>query len=273
MVQFVARLRQKAETCSFKNLEKRLIEQVTEHCSSERLRLKFLKAGKTLTLQTLQEMARVDEGAEMHASAISHQLEKEQASVNRIKTSHIHAPPRERSQRFRSQNPKKCFRCGKLGHIALDMTCPARGQKRHKCNNFNHFAACCKTKIVNRNQIVFNPPKVLKKEWHVNTVEESLNEFKSEYVFGLKFRSMNKYVSVFVGEIKLFVLIDSGSSCKLIDKLTWEKITTNFIEPVATFLNLKQGWSLETKFLRSWSWSRMFKHGFGLGLVPMRSSS
>ena len=32
------------------NLEERIVEQVIEQCSSERLRLKFLKAGKTLTL-------------------------------------------------------------------------------------------------------------------------------------------------------------------------------------------------------------------------------
>ena len=63
------------------------------------MRLKFLKASKTLTLQTLQ-MARVDEAAEMQAFAISHQLEYEQASVNRMKTSHINAPPRERAQKF-----------------------------------------------------------------------------------------------------------------------------------------------------------------------------
>ena len=112
------------------------------------------------------------------------------------------------------------------------MMCPAREQKCHKCNNFNHSAACCKTEIVNRNQKVFNPPKVLKKESHVNTDEESLNEFEFEYVFGLKFHSMNNYVSVFVGELKLSVMIDSGPSCNLIDKLTWEKINTNFIEPV-----------------------------------------
>ena len=80
---------------------------------------------------------------------------------------------------------------------------------------------------------MFNPPKILKKESHVNTVEESLNEFKSEYVFGLKFRSMNNYVSIFVDELKLSVMIDSGSSCNLIDRLTWEKINANFIEPVS----------------------------------------
>ena len=72
---------------------------------------------------------------------------------------------------------------------------------------------------------MFNQAKVLKKESQVNTVEESLNEFESEYVFGLKFRSMNNYASA--------VMIDSGSSCNLINKLTWEKINTNFIEPVS----------------------------------------
>ena len=86
---------------------------------------------------------------------------------------------------------------------------------------------------MSRNQKVFNPPKVLKNESHVNTVEESLNEFKSEYVSGLKFRCMNNYVSVFVGELKLSVMIDSGSSRNFIDKLTLEKINTNFIEPVS----------------------------------------
>ena len=123
---FVTRLRQKAETCLFENLEERLTEQVIEHSSFERLRLMTLKAGKTLTLQTLQEMAQVDEASEMQASAISHQLENKQTSVNRIKTSHINTPPRERAQKFRSQNPKKCFRCSKLGHITSDMMCPAR---------------------------------------------------------------------------------------------------------------------------------------------------
>ena len=49
--QFVTPLRQKAETCFSDNLEERIVEQFIEQCVSERLRLKFLKASKTLTLR------------------------------------------------------------------------------------------------------------------------------------------------------------------------------------------------------------------------------
>ena len=66
MDQYLTELHQKAETCSVGTLEDRFIEQVIENRVLESLRRKFLKAGKSLTLAVglLQEIARVEEGAE-----------------------------------------------------------------------------------------------------------------------------------------------------------------------------------------------------------------
>ena len=104
--QFVTRLRQKAETCSFDNLEERIVEQVIEQCASERLRLKFLKAGKTLTLQTLQEMARIDKAAQMQPSAISNHQEDRQ-TVNKL--SRISSYSGDKTQRS-TVTSRKCYR-------------------------------------------------------------------------------------------------------------------------------------------------------------------
>ena len=109
--QFVTRLRQKAKTCSFDNLKERIVEQVIEQRASERLRLKFLKAGKTLTLQTLQEMARIDEAAQMQASAISNHQEDRQ-TVNKLSRFSSHSSDKNQRSTVTS---RKCYRCGKVG--------------------------------------------------------------------------------------------------------------------------------------------------------------
>ena len=59
--QYVTRLRQKAETCDFNDMEQQIRDQVIEKCSSNILRKKFLEKGKDLTLTILREIARAYE--------------------------------------------------------------------------------------------------------------------------------------------------------------------------------------------------------------------
>ena len=231
--QFVTRLRQKAETCSFDNLEERIVEQVIEQCASERLRLKFLKAGKTLTLQTLQEMARIDEAAQMPASAIANHQEDRQ-TVNKL--SRISFYSGDKNQRS-TVTSRKCYRCGKVVHIAADMGCPAKRQRCRKCNNVGHFAACCKTKMANQSKPA--PRKVPQRGYQVNMMESS-NEVpdsreSDDYIFGLKCRDLNTQINVFVGDTKIPMMVDSGSSCNVIDKILWSKFKTTCSEPVRLY--------------------------------------
>ena len=44
------------------------------------------------------------------------------------------------------KSDKKCYRCGKQGHFARDLSCPARDQNCRKCGQIGHFMKCCMTK-------------------------------------------------------------------------------------------------------------------------------
>ena len=39
---------------------------------------------------------------------------------------------------------RKCYNCGREGHLARDRNCPARGKKCAKCGRYGHFALCCR---------------------------------------------------------------------------------------------------------------------------------
>ena len=53
----------------------------------------------------------------------------------------------------KSYNQEKCFRCGKTGHRAKNLNCPARNRECFKCNKTGHYARCCKTKLaLNKNK-------------------------------------------------------------------------------------------------------------------------
>ena len=45
--------------------------------------------------------------------------------------------------------PRKCYNCGREGHLAIDRSCPAKGKKCAKCGRYGHFALCCQGKSDN----------------------------------------------------------------------------------------------------------------------------
>lgn len=68
--QYITRLRQKAESCSFDNVDEQIRDQVIEKCNSHALRRKRLEKGRNLTLQKLCEIARSMEMSEIQAKEI-----------------------------------------------------------------------------------------------------------------------------------------------------------------------------------------------------------
>ena len=61
--QFVCRLRQKAISCDFVNVDEAIRDQIIEKCKVLRLHRKFLEKASDATLTVLQETAQVHEAA------------------------------------------------------------------------------------------------------------------------------------------------------------------------------------------------------------------
>ena len=60
-------------------------------------------------------------------------------SVNSVKT----------KEEKRDDKPRKCFDCGREGHLAIDRSCPAKGKKCGRCGRYGHFVLCCQGKSDN----------------------------------------------------------------------------------------------------------------------------
>ena len=77
--QFVGRLRQKAISCDFANVDEAIRDQIIEKCKDSRLRRKFLEKASDATLTVIQETARVHEAVNTQMQSMG-SLER----VNRI---------------------------------------------------------------------------------------------------------------------------------------------------------------------------------------------
>ena len=142
------------------------------------------------------------------------------ASVNAIKEDN----KPERNGRS-DQKSLKCYRCGQSGHFARDKHCPARSKTCTKCHMTGHFASVCRTKSKQEHK-----KKNTQKQGgrgKVNCVEDGEDD---EYAFTVGLgkssdRSGSEMVDLQVGGVILNgVLIDSGSSCNIIDQKTWEEL-------------------------------------------------
>lgn len=121
------------------------MDQVISMCLSNDLRRKLLEKSQALTLQNLQELARSYEAVKRQTMSMN--LAKD--PFNRVQEKPFHQGKQDRGKGGKSggqQTKTGCFRCGKPGHFARELQCPARGKKCSKCHQVGHFACVCKTK-------------------------------------------------------------------------------------------------------------------------------
>ena len=221
--QFVSRLRQKATTCEFANLDEAIRDQLIEKCFDPKLRRKFLERTNA-TLKDLQDVARAYEAVEQQMKAMGE-------TVNALKHN-THSGGRNKGstnqQRLKpnrsgGESKSRCYNCNRTGHFARDSSCPARGQNCNECGAKGHFSACCKAKEK-------RPAKGTKKD-NVNRVlgkTVSPSE-RNDYAFVVRHKYGSEgEVSLKVGGVRVEgVLIDSGASCNLIDYKTWSYLKQN----------------------------------------------
>ena len=57
-------------------------------------------------------------------------------------------------------------------------------------------------------------------------------------IFGLKCCELNNQIPVVVGDIKISMVVDYGSSFNVIDKILWSKLKNTYSEPVRLTMSI-----------------------------------
>ena len=222
--QFVCRLRQKAVSCEFDKVDEAIRDQLIEKCRDPELRKKFLEKAQDGTLTVLQDVARVHESVILQMQSL--EISSKDDQVNAVRP----VNPKWRKNKMKKKKKpdkkdvrpgehQKCYRCNETGHFAH--SCPALNKTCNKCGFTGHLAVCCKTKNPKRPPSGRHNPNVN----GAYQVEEGSDQ-RDAYAFAVNDGNKTSgIIHLKVGGVELKdVLIDSGASCNLVNKATWESL-------------------------------------------------
>ncbi|CAB4034315.1 Hypothetical predicted protein [Paramuricea clavata] len=176
--EFVTELRQLSKNCGFTDVDKEILSQVIQHCSSSRFRRRALREpDKSLT--EILDIGRTLELTDKHAAS----MENESISAVRYnknqQTTQRDTPLSHKETTQDRDSKKTCKNCG--GAYPHSGSCPAQGKTCNYCKKLNHFKRVCMK---------------LKKKEPINTVQErapandsrvSDSSSKDEYCYGVRF--------------------------------------------------------------------------------------
>ena len=170
---------------------------------------------KDITFDKVLKIGRAKEAAQRQAQAIEHPTTSN-FDVNVV----------------RGKFEGRCYRCGRQGHQAKDKNCPAHNQTCRRCSKTGHFASQCRTKSTTTKPKQHTPAeRPSKGKRRVNVVENNDAE-DDDFAFMIGTVDQTEgTVSIRVGGAELCkVLIDSGATCNLIDRATWNELKEKHIK-------------------------------------------
>ena len=244
--QYHVRLVQMSKYCEFEKPDKEIKAQIELGTISKQLRRHAFRNPK-LTLSELLAFGRTQEITESDAKGIEHDFKRD-SKVQDVQQVKI------RPKKFGN---KKCFKCGySWPHPAA---CSAKGKTCNKCQGYNHFARCCKSKLstnesgekpvkesenkpqkpvqgkhhrVKQVEAAESPSSSDSDEYHSNTVQSNTvcTDMKLTSVSDQS-NSINTvtekhdfYTTVKVDDFSVRMNIDSGASVNIIDSEVFEKL-------------------------------------------------
>ena len=130
-VEYASRLREKALTCGFLDMDDRILDHLMQTTESRDF-VKTVLSKPTCSLQEALQYVQVQELTNMQVDAIGHHKE-DNSSINRI----------SKARKYMQEgNIIKCKYCnGK--HVRDKTKCPAFQKRCYRCNELNHFEVVC----------------------------------------------------------------------------------------------------------------------------------
>ena len=126
----------------------------------------------------------------------------------------------------RDREGEKCANCGRTGHRARDLKCPALGKTCNKCHKQNHFASMCRSSVPTRRQshtpTSRSHSQAGKGKAHQVADQTAANE-DDGYAFNVGATTASTATShksprveICIGNAPTTAIIDSGASCNLL---------------------------------------------------------
>ena len=238
--QFVCRLRQKSLSCDFAKVDEAIRDQLIEKCRDARLRRKFLEKAGNAKLKEMQDIARAYEAVEAQMRSMS--ATAPAAQVNAVHGKDGPAKENKWAKGSKGGKPKsggfqdrRCYNCNRRDHLASDRQCPARGKTCRKCGDTGHFEVrCTKSENGRPKQQGWKGQAQSKRAYNVEDSSGNSEPEERQHAFHVGTGSSNGIVDLKVGGVDLkSVLIDSGASCNLMDKATWEELKAQNVDAVS----------------------------------------
>ncbi|KAJ1186717.1 hypothetical protein NDU88_003498 [Pleurodeles waltl] len=151
---YVSALKNLAINCRFGDLYDELIrDQIVMQSSNSNVQDNLWAKGES----SLQEVIDIVKRAELTGRCTKEVLnenKREETIIARVKEKKHTKDFKKRStgrtgiesKNFKSDDKKKCYRCGSYDHLANDKLCPAKKQKCLKCGIVGHFQKVCQRK-------------------------------------------------------------------------------------------------------------------------------
>ncbi|KAJ1088687.1 hypothetical protein NDU88_001843, partial [Pleurodeles waltl] len=151
---YVSALKKIAINCRFGDLHDELIrDQIVMQSSNSNVQDNLWAKGES----SLQEVIDIVKRAELTgrcAKEVLNENKREETIIARVKGKKHTKDFKKRStgrtgiesKNFKSDDKKKCYRCGSYDHLANDKVCPAKKQKCLNCGIVDHFQKVCQRK-------------------------------------------------------------------------------------------------------------------------------
>ncbi|XP_049274300.1 uncharacterized protein LOC119403484 [Rhipicephalus sanguineus] len=247
---FVAALRELASHCSFVSQDDALRDQIVAGIASNRVRERLLLEGPSLSFEGSVRIAlQFEQAAEelkefsplvdkvsmqrrrkkpLHSSQKSisqpaaHFQQKLTKSASGSRAPQGHRPPERNREHSRRSASPHCFRCGSRDHFASDMQCPAHGKSCLFCGRKGHFQNVCNRKRA----------QVQGRVREVECDDDVSSCSSTEQVLTVE-RSARKgiHVEVLVSNVRLTLLVDSGSSVSILSEQAFRRHFQSSLAP------------------------------------------